>query len=372
MMRRRAAILAFALIAAALACNVPSAQEQAGQTASPSGIGKPLVAISSPAADFKGTVGQTLQVQSLSTDDIGVTRVEMLVDGVVVRSDTAPDPSGQKSLALLQNWTPGQPGPHKITLIAYRADGTASDPANLTITVGAAAGGAALTPTSGPCMAQATTDLNVRSGPSTAYPIVGVLGVGKADEIVGRNGSGSWYQIAFYIGVEGRGWVSAAYVTTSGNCTDVPQATYGPPPSLTPTPTLTPSPTSTPSLADLVVTNIAMPTSIFMIDKKAPVTITVTVVNIGGVIATGFKVVLYPTGVGGPGGMIDLGTVASLHPGESVDLDADFTYTIVGAYNVVATADPGHKVTESDRDNNTFTQPILVAVPTTPTSTSQP
>jgi uncharacterized protein YraI len=372
-MRRRAAILGLALIAAVLACNAPSAQPAETTEVS---ADRPAVTISSPVANAQFTVGQVVQVQSVSTDSIGVTRVDMQVNSVVVRSDTAPDPSGQTSLALLQNWTPTQPGQHTITLIAYRADGTASDPISVVVTALAATSGPVITPTSGPCTAQATTDLNVRGGPSTSYPILGVLGVGKTDPVVGRNNVSSWYQISFYAGPEGKGWVSASYISLTGNCSSVPEATYGPPPpTKVPTPTLTPVPqvTNTPQLADLVVTSIEMPTTLLLINNKANASIKVTIKNIGGVMATGFRVYLFPTGTGGSGGQIDLGVVASLHADESLTLTADYVYTVVGTYNVQVTVDPESKVIEVDEGNNIRTLAVQVSVPTpTPTPTVTP
>jgi len=369
-MRQRAAILACALIAAALACNTPAAQPVSGTPAP--GVSKPTVEISSPATGAQITAGQTVQVESLSKDDIGVSRVDLQVDGAVVRSDTAPDPSGQKTLALLQNWMPSQPGSHTITLFAYRADGTASDPASITVTVVAATGGPELTPTSGPCTAQATTDLNVRGGPSTVYPILGVIPVGKSAPVTGRNADTSWYQIGFAPGVDG--WVSVTYVSLSGDCSSVPTASYSPPPpTKIPTPTLTPTPSAsnTPTPPDLIVTDIDMTSPLVLTGNKVTTTIRVTIENVGGQIATGFKVYLYPTGPNGSAGQIDLGTVASLHPDETLTLSTDYGYSAVGTYTVQATVDPEDTVAESDEGNNIRTLSIQVLAPT-PTATGTP
>ena len=368
-MRRRAAILAGMLIAAALACNVPSAQPET-DTPAASGSDRPTVTISSPAPGAQVIAGQTVQVESLSKDDIGVARVDMQVDGVVVRSDTAPDPSGQKTLALLQNWMPNQPGPYTIILIAYRADGTASDPASVTVTVVAATSGPDLTPTAGPCTAQATTDLNVRGGPSTAYPILGVMPVGKTMPVTGRNADTTWYQIAF---AGASGWVSTTYVSLTGDCASVSTASYGPPPpTRVPTAALTPTPaeTNTPTPPDLVVVAIDIPSPLVLSGNKVNATIKVTIQNVGGQIATGFKVYLYPTGPNGPAGQIDLGTVASLHADETLTLSARYGYTAAGTYSVQAEVDPEDTVAESDEGNNIRTQSIQVLAPTpTPTAT---
>lgn len=90
------------------------------------------------------------------------------------------------------------------------------------------------------------TDLNVRSGPDTAYPALGLLKANQTAEITGRNADGGWWQIKF-LGVAGeRGWVSAKYASAQ-NVTNIPivQAP-GLPPTPTPTATPMPQPTATP------------------------------------------------------------------------------------------------------------------------------
>jgi uncharacterized protein YraI len=332
------------------------------------------VVISAPAAGSQATVGQTLQVQSLATDSVGVTRVDLQVDGVVVRSDTSPDPNGQKSLALLQNWAPTQLGQHTITLIAYRADGTASLPVSVTIDVAQAGAGPTSSPTIGPCTAQTTTDLNVRGGPSTAYPILGVLAVGKSGAVKARNNDSSWWQIAFAGGPDGLGWVSSVYVTLSGDCTGVTIGSFPPPPPTnTPTPTATSAPaiTNTPAPADLIVTAIDMPGNFYLVGGKAAITLKVTIQNVGATTAGNFNTLVYPTGVGGPGGQIDLGTLATLDPGQSLTLTASFTYTVVGTYTVEAVVDANNTVSESDEGNNIRTFAIQVS-PLPPSITVTP
>ncbi|MEE0325869.1 SH3 domain-containing protein [Butyricicoccus sp.] len=55
-----------------------------------------------------------------------------------------------------------------------------------------------------------TCSLNVRSGASTSYSVVGVLGSGKAASVVGT--SGSWYKIKYG---SGYGYISSKYTTSS-------------------------------------------------------------------------------------------------------------------------------------------------------------
>ena len=76
--------------------------------------------------------------------------------------------------------------------------------------------------------------INVRSGPGTDYPIVGVLIAGQQIPALGRSVGGDWVQIA-YPGVEGGvAWVYAPLVEVQGSLQVIE-----PPP--TPTPRTTPT-----------------------------------------------------------------------------------------------------------------------------------
>jgi hypothetical protein len=93
------------------------------------------------------------------------------------------------------------------------------------------------------------SDANIRSGPGTAYPIIGAARVGQRLSVIGQ--ARGWWQIAF----AGRtGWIWGALVTPNAAAQQAPQVKDLPP--LPPTPT--PTPTAAPSLqpvaqADLVV-----------------------------------------------------------------------------------------------------------------------
>jgi hypothetical protein len=88
----------------------------------------------------------------------------------------------------------------------------------------------------------ATTDLNVRGGPGTAYPVLGALRNGQSAEITGISPDRAWWQIRFSGAADGRGGVAARYVNAV-NTGNVPVVQ---PPALPPTPT--PTPTATPIL----------------------------------------------------------------------------------------------------------------------------
>ncbi len=69
--------------------------------------------------------------------------------------------------------------------------------------------------------------LNVRSGPSTAYPIIGSVRNGQKLALTGKSEDGKWWQIDF----RGKpGWVSGQWVTTSGPVDELAVVKVAPPP----------------------------------------------------------------------------------------------------------------------------------------------
>ena len=66
--------------------------------------------------------------------------------------------------------------------------------------------------------------LNVRSGPGNQYPSYGVAPIGSSAEVLGVSPDGKWYVVAVPSDVasDGRGWVSASYVTLEPEGVDFP------------------------------------------------------------------------------------------------------------------------------------------------------
>lgn len=58
--------------------------------------------------------------------------------------------------------------------------------------------------------------LNVRSGPGTDFNSIGNLNPQDAVSLTGKDRNGTWLQIEFGAGPEGRGWISAAFVQADG------------------------------------------------------------------------------------------------------------------------------------------------------------
>ena len=97
------------------------------------GGSKPTTVITAPPHGSTYNEGDDVAVQSTSADASGVTRIELSVDGAVVRNDTPPSP--QTNFSIIQNWKATQ-GTHTLTVRAYNAAGAASDPAAVSIQVG--------------------------------------------------------------------------------------------------------------------------------------------------------------------------------------------------------------------------------------------
>ena len=91
--------------------------------------------------------------------------------------------------------------------------------------------------------------INIRSGPGTGFNSIGTLNPQDAVNLTGKDANGTWLQIDFGSGPEGKGWISAAFVQANG-VEDLPIVTdagvivgTGTPTSipLTPTPTIVPA-----------------------------------------------------------------------------------------------------------------------------------
>lgn len=87
-----------------------------------------------------------------------------------------------------------------------------------------------------------TTDTNCRTGPGTAYDIIGALLIGQVGTVVGKNSS-TGYWIINNPGRTGTCWLYPQYATVTGNTANLQEYTI--PPTPTPTKTSTPLPTST-------------------------------------------------------------------------------------------------------------------------------
>lgn len=249
---------------------------------------KPVATILAPASGANFTLGNEVLVQSSSLSQDGIDRVELWVNGQLVAAEAG---NAKQSVTALHRWKPMSAGAYLLEVRAVDVVNQPSDPVGVTVTIDpqserltvvestftpTAARAVEDTPTSTPTPTATSTpqpgipmitsrlDLNVRSGPSTRFDILGALRNGTTAEILGINPERTWWLIAFAGAPGGTGWVSAdAQYGTAINTEAVPvvqsPATPTGTPSLTPTPTATatftpiPTSTNTPSLIHPVI-----------------------------------------------------------------------------------------------------------------------
>ncbi len=162
-MNKRIPILAGLLIISSLvatACSVVSAS-----------VAKPTIVITSPASNSQFHEGEQIAVQSTSNDTAGVAKVDLIVDGNIVRTDQSPTP--QVSFTVIQTWR-ATVGPHTIMVRATNAANGMSEPAAVSVLVLASSATATpspgtATPVARPCLNSTfVTDVTVPDG--TALP----------------------------------------------------------------------------------------------------------------------------------------------------------------------------------------------------------
>lgn len=106
----------------------------------------------------------------------------------------------------------------------------------------------------------AQSNVNLRGGPGKAYPVVGQLRSGQEVDIIGRNASGDWWQLA-WTDVR-QAWVAGTVVSVLGAIDTVAVAqnipTAAPQPTAAPRPTSAPAPTTAPAKpsTEFVVKNV--------------------------------------------------------------------------------------------------------------------
>lgn len=124
-------------------------------------------------------------------------------------------------------------------------------------------------PVTGPCVVASGSGgaVNVRSGPSTEYSVLGQLFGPQTAPVIGRLADNSWYQIAVNSVI---GWISASVVRTGGVCVGLPIV---PPPTAVPTATDAPTATTTPATATPTATETATATPTLTVTPSAVATL---------------------------------------------------------------------------------------------------
>lgn len=137
------------------ACTVPGITPSPAEPKS-----TPAVTLSYPETGQVFQVGEEVKVQSASVDTEGVARVELLVNGEVVRIDANAQPQPNTPFIVAQPWLPDIPGSYLVQVRVHNSAGGAAETSPLTVEVSQAARAAGLSPsptsTSQPGPAEAT------------------------------------------------------------------------------------------------------------------------------------------------------------------------------------------------------------------------
>jgi hypothetical protein len=209
----------------------------------PAGI--PSVEIKEPRIGSQVRVGEEVIVEAVATDPNGVTRVELLANDALVTAVKSPVPQGQTPFPVTFRWTPAKQGTYALEVRAYNAANQQNVPTSVSVKAvpvierptSAPAGGKPAgteAPTSGATpsvgggampaqpMGTTTAPAEVYKRPEEGGETVGSLSKGELVVVTGRRTTGSWWQIVYPPGSEGRGWVQGDYVTISGDAGTIP------------------------------------------------------------------------------------------------------------------------------------------------------
>ncbi len=124
--RRTMLVLGLLLAAGALACNMDLGIGQAS---------KPVVEILSPPSGSRVELGEEVAVLFRAVDEVGVSRVELEADGLVVAVERSDQAEGQPSMTATLPWTPTAPGSYTLLVYAYNRDGVVSDAVGVSVVV---------------------------------------------------------------------------------------------------------------------------------------------------------------------------------------------------------------------------------------------
>ncbi len=277
------------LVALLAACNLNTSPDTG-----PAIGGPPQVRIAAPLPNATYLEGVIVTIQALVTNaGPDLSRVEVTLDNSLLAERTDPNPSGAPSFSVAETWRAAGAGAHTIAITAFRADGTASAPAVVTINVvghssaaqtATPTGGSAATSTSAPPTAPRATNtpapptdtpppaatatpstpratfnvgVNVRRGPDVSFePPIGSFAAGDSSDVLAVNPARTWYKVRYW---NGEGWVFGSLLTISGDASNLPVDPGPPTPTPVP-PTLTPIPaTPAPQLnVNLVAGNITL------------------------------------------------------------------------------------------------------------------
>lgn len=360
------------------ACNLVRETETATPQPTQEVGGAPTVTINSPQDGEQVLRDRELLVSATTSDQVGVTRVQLFANDQPVRTIVSEVEGGEEVKNVVLNYTPIRTGQLKLSVIAYRGP-IASQPAVINVDVvnnvtditqvpGQPTATTGIDPGDPTCRALINTGLNLRAGPSVEYQVLTVIPAGELVPVIGRLGDNTWWQVNYRTII---GWVSASYTTIYGtNCTFVPivQPPASPTPNVTatftptwtPPATLTPTVafTDTPGIADLTITTLSGAESVTIPADQDSITerYSVTVTNQGTDRTGQFSMELRVI-PNGPSTQVGVG---NLRPGEAASFQLDLTFSTPGNFTLVAEADINNEVSESNKTNNVSSRPLAI------------
>lgn len=362
----RPLIVIAALMLAALACNLQRGELEPTPATSAQ-VERPTVEILEPEPGATLVQGERFSVTARAASPSGITQVELLVNNIPVTTQPPAENLRPEELTVVLDYTPQQTGTLTLVVRAYSGGVTGqSEPLQVTVRgpLDPGEGGAGtpgtvvpgITPTvyNPQCRARINTSLRFRTGPGTMYDIISTFQAGQEPPIIGyaNQPDGQWWLVSS----GGRtGWVSAAYTTQLGNCAGIGPAQVPPPPTQPPPtqpPPTQPGATATPAPPDLRLSVLEGPRDVTLdAGGTAQATYIIRVRNYGGLPAGQFNVAAALLGQPPR----DLGIVASLGPGQEVEIPAggvNMTFNTPGLTRLLVTVDTGNTVAEMDEGNN--------------------
>ncbi len=96
---------------------------------------KPVAIIQSPPSGALIEPNAEISVQILATDNTGIVKVELWVNGALVATENSPVAGGQTNFPVVMRWTPKTAGPHLIEARAFNKGGEVNAPAAISVQV---------------------------------------------------------------------------------------------------------------------------------------------------------------------------------------------------------------------------------------------
>lgn len=324
---------------------------------------QPQILITSPISGDQFVVNEQILVAVRATDAIGITRVQLFADGIIVKTISSESIDGDQEFVGVLDFTPRVEGNYTLRVRAFRG-AIGSDPDEIAVSVGqdrivitqrpdVTVG--PIIPNDGLCRVLVNVNLNFRTEPTTERDnVITILAGGTLALVNARLGDNSWWKISVNNRV---GWVSGneQFTTLYGNCQAIPvenvivnTAVPSPTHTLTPTPTITLTSTAAPP-PDLIVPTLVGDQTVIIPAGETQVTVeyTFTVKNQGSQPSGQFGIEMR---VGDE--VIDLGVTGSIDPDSIITISHEVTFTASGSYDIRVDVDSANEVDEQIEINN--------------------